>query len=164
MINAFDKIANALKKTEQEVKSIKSMKDISEKAAEMVRTRVRERGMGVSKRGGSEVKLAPLAASTIKQRKRKRLHQKTSPSKSNLTETGKMLDALYGRSTRTGKGEISIKSRRSGSSITNDEIAFFVSGKRPFIDLSNKEIKDLEKIVEEKTTEIFNKMIANINR
>lgn len=161
-MNAMDKILEALRKAEDEVKSTNSMQKIAQVSAEMVRDRVRNEGKGVTSRGATQHNLAPLMPSTIRNRMRKSLHPSTSPARSNLTESGQLLDALHGKGVRKGVGEIALKSRRSGSRLTNDEVAFFVSGKRPFIDLSAKEIKALEEATADKTQRLFDQYLSEI--
>lgn len=162
-MNQIDKIAKALIKAENEIKSAKNMQVITQISVEMIQERVRDRGKGVANRGGNEHNLAPLKPSTIKARSRKKLHPKTSPARSNLTETGQMLDALRAKGIRKGVGRITINPKRRGTTITNDEVSFFVSGKRPFMDLSKSELARLTKITAEKTTKLYKKFLKNIN-
>lgn len=158
-----DKLMKAIIATENELKSRKNMKILAEMSAEIVRDRTRVLGKGVQKRGGYRKDLAPLTKSTIEKRRRnKKLHPSTSPSRSNLTETGQMLDGLYGKSDRKGEGEIAIKSRRKGTTKTNDEVAFFVSGKRPFLDLSSAELKKLEDYTEDKSEKLYEKNLKKL--
>jgi hypothetical protein len=158
----IDKIYKALRKAENEIKSRSNMKAIAQVSAEMIKDRTRFKSKGVEYRDGPEHKLARLELSTIKARRRKKLHSSTTPEKSNLTESGQLLDALYGKGIKKGVGIVGIKSSRKKSELTNDEVAFFVSGKRPFIDLSKKEITKLIKITDKKTNVLFEKHLRNL--
>lgn len=165
-MNEMEKIRLALVKAADEIQNRKNMKELAQISAEMVRERTRK-GKGVSRRGSFVHNLADLEDSTIRRRERIKLHPETGPSKSNLTETGQMLDALYGKSKKKGHGDIAIRSKRKKKKgqkkeITNDEVAFFVSGKRPFIDLSNKEVNKLSKITAEKTQKLVDKFLKQI--
>ena len=74
----------------------------------MIKTRTRSEGKKVVREGGNEVKLPSLKASTIKVRERLdrkgRLHPETTPSTSNLTRSGKMLDSMVYKTSYSGKG------------------------------------------------------------
>lgn len=158
MADPIDQLIKSIKDSLENVESTRNMKKLADEMALQIKKRTRE-GFGTPKgsRGrGIKERLKPLSQSTIDSRKRLRgkgqLSGKTSPSKSNLTETGQLLDSLRGRVPRKGEAEVSLRSgRRSkgkGKRITNDEVAFFVSGDRPFLDLSrsdfNKIVKKLE--------------------
>lgn len=76
------KIGTAVKKATEE-----SVKEVGEAGLDIIVKRTRS---GKTAQGP----LKPLASSTIKSRQGKSLSSETSPSKSNLTETGRMLDSL----------------------------------------------------------------------
>jgi len=134
------------------------MKENAELMAKLIKERTRKGG-GVKKVGGNVSKLRALAPSTIASRRRKKLHSATSPGKSNLTETGQMLDALYGVGIKKGEGSVRIRPNRKGGGITNDEVAFFVSGARPFVDLSKGESTVIAKKVEKDTSKALKKYL-----
>lgn len=133
----------------------KNMKVIAEHEAGIIRDRTRK-GYGVLQRGKAKHKLKRLALSTKRARRKKRLHPSTSPDRSNLTETGQMLNALYGRSDRAGEMKVAVRSKRRGTSKTNDEVVFFTSGDRPFLELSTKELREVTKL----STELIQNEIA----
>lgn len=160
MASNFDPILSALKRAERETKSVRNMKKYNQTAAELIRERVRVSKKGVLQEGGNEFPLKKLATSTIKSRKKKKLHSKTTASTSNLTESGQLLDALYGKGIRSGVGEVAIRKRRKGTRTTNDEVAFFVSGDRPFLDLSRRELK----IIEKKSGDTYERALTRILR
>lgn len=127
-----------------------NMKDIAEKGAELIKSRTRS-GKGVDVSGGEERALKPLARSTVERRRRKNLHPSTSPGKSNLTESGKMLDSIQGTVDSANNPRIEIAGAK------NRKKASEVQGDRPFLNLSKKEIDTLK-------DEIKKKLIAEIRR
>ena len=103
------------------------------------------------------VKLSPLSDSYIKQRQGKlnakenssdfkiqkpKLGKLGKPSKSNLTYTGEMLEALSFKITKTGvELYIDNSSRTDDSGLNNNEVAEFASETRPFMNFTNDEHK-----------------------
>lgn len=96
-------------------------------------------GMGVDA-GGQERPLKPLSKPYVDRRQRLSLHSTTSPSTSNLTQTGEMLESLIIVKTTSGYtitgGNPNISAR-----IAN------VSQERPFLNLSLNEIKVLNDLL-----------------
>ena len=77
------------------------VKGIGKKAANTIRERTRK-GFGLNRKNGRELKkLAPLTETTVRLREEKSLSSETSPGKSNLTESGDMLDDLTYRVEKT---------------------------------------------------------------
>lgn len=149
------KINAELSKIRTKVQSREILKIVGDEAIEIIRTRTRK-GQGVDRPGGSNKKLAPLAPSTIEARERKRLSPETSPSESNLTETGKMLDNLK---TIPRKGVVTI---RGGDNEDDNKIAYAHFGsdnrpERPFLFLSEKEGEDLLKRLKAAIAKILNR-------
>ena len=103
-------------------------------------------GYGVERTGAEKFKLAPLEAKTIEKREslhdQGRLSEFTSPTKSNLTEKGHLLDSLVGRSKRKGQITVALKENR-GDGKSNSKIESFQRKKRPFFNASRLEIKRL---------------------
>jgi hypothetical protein len=138
------------------------MAQYGNKAAQLVKDRTRL-GFGVSEEGAPREALEPLSDSYKKQRageiafaKTKegklyafkpksppKLSSFTSVGKSNLTNTGQMLDNIKLKSVSTGRATLHITGKRDGSKLTNDEVAGFVSEKRPFFHLSKTELKQI---------------------
>lgn len=131
----------------------KEMQKIVEKAVrkkilpmikEIILSRTRGEGKGVNREGGNRTKLAELEESTIRKRSRLQLHSETSPSRSNLTETGKLLDSMS--LSFDGKNiTVSFKGsrKRGNKTVRNQDIAEYVSVKRPFANLGKVELKKL---------------------
>lgn len=126
-----------------------SMQDIGDALAEIVRTRTRL-GYGVSKTGGSRQRLKSLSALYVEFRKESRasLSRFTRPGRSNLTYTGQMLDSLEAEA-RDGNVEIKATGTRP-EGLKNIDLSEYVSQQgRPFLDVSNNELKQLTRILDE---------------
>lgn len=120
--------------------------------------KIRTRFEGQGKSGAS---LRELKDSTIKYRERysKRLHTDTSPSTSNLTATGQLLNAMSGKSSGN-KVTIFIKNNKrrkelSGTkpSLTNEEVRKWVedpsAGNREFLALTEEDKKEVIEVAVE---------------
>ena len=111
-----------------------------------VRTRL---GFNALRSGGNRIKIKKNLPSTVNRRKaiKKKggMSNLTTPARSNLTLSGKMLNAMRGFGRAFGLGEVRILNKsRPDSKATNKEIAGFQENKgRPFLNLTKKEIKEL---------------------
>lgn len=138
--------AGLLKVTDKRI-----LKAIGIVALEMVRDRTRK-GFGVKKEGGAAKRLNPLTSSTKATRrrlqKRGKLSENTSPTKSNLTSSGDMLDDLK---LKVGKTSVTIsidgKDRQKAERVQNQG--------REFMNLSKKEINKIVKIIQIEINDIF---------
>jgi hypothetical protein len=108
---------------------------------EVIKLRTRQEGIGTNG------KLKDLAQSTqlFRARNSKRLNQDTSPTKSNLTATGQLLDSINGEA-QGDKVKISLKGKRkkelggNKSQLSNDQVGEYVrEGGREFLKLSPEE-------------------------
>ena len=114
----------------------KALQKISELLRNQIKTRTRL-GYGVDD-NGTQSKLKPLAKSTIKSRESKRLSSETSPSTSNLTESGDMLDGMTARVSQYTNGtriEIQLQAK-------DLKKAQYVSEDRPFMNLTSQQEQD----------------------
>ena len=109
--------------------------------ADAVRKRTRQ-GFGVSRNNGIKRSLKQLASSTIKKRSRLPLSPKTTPSKSNLTQSGSMLDSI-----KADVDGTQIKVTITGAK--NNKKAQFVSKDRPFLNLSKDEVDAIKRQIKE---------------
>lgn len=156
----LSKFKQKLLKVLDEQKSEAYLKQIAVEFANVIRDRTRL-GYGVNEQGGSKVKLKALSPVTIEARrykkKRGELSDKTSPTKSNLTDTGQLLDSLKGRAINK-LIQISPEGSRKGSSLSNAAVASYVEDAgRTFLDLSSQDIKKLTSMVQDQLNEIVNK-------
>lgn len=101
------------------------------------------RGFGVYE-GGQEKRFPALSKSYIAARKKTRLSPYTSPSKSNITRTGKLLGSIR-YTTATGRILIQPTGGRNDSNWDNAQLAEHLQTKmkRPFMSLSKKQIERL---------------------
>lgn len=147
-----DKLDKAL----DELVSPKVLKEIGQFEADLIKRRSRL-GSGVPKDGGAKVKFTELAPSTVVSRRKKKLASETTPKKSNLTESGQLLNDLVskieGRSTVIGHTKD--RNKRIG--------AFHQTGgpklpQRRYLGLAKEDIKQITAIMQDKFTDILNKL------
>lgn len=174
-LSKFDaKIKSLIK----EFSSQSNMEKIGEYAAERIKTRTRL-GRGVEKDGAQPKPLKKLSQSYRDQRKGKigfytvgtganrivvpfepskkpNLSNATSPTKSNLTFSGQLLDSITVLRKTASSVFLGFKSNRSDGK-TNKEIAEFVSKERPFFHLSAPEKNGLKKYIQELLNGIIKK-------
>jgi hypothetical protein len=144
--NAIKYIENALNQT--------FMKSLSKSMAEQIVKRTRL-GSGVDN-SNKKTKLKKLAESTIDQRSRyaENLSEFTTPKRSNLTATGQLLDSVKGSANKT-KIQITISGKRnkelsgSKSTLTNAQVANYVSDDRPFFGLTDTERKQFARTIKQ---------------
>lgn len=130
----------------------KDMDGIASFIERMVRIRTRL-GFGVRIDSGEKYKLSEkkFAESTIKTRERLKkkgeLSNLTTPKKSNLTMTGQLLDSIKWKIDKLKITLFFDSNRRKDGRNTNNEIANYVSEKRPFFNLSKQEIEQVKREV-----------------
>jgi hypothetical protein len=177
------KLREAIARVIPEIKAAENMKKLGEQAAGMVKLRTRL-GSGVAKDGGDKQKLAKLADSTKAVRAGKiaffrqggktipyvpenppKLHEHTSPGKSNLTRTGQLLDSV--KVTSFGYGEVTVgpegprNDPDSKRKLTNQQVAKYVTdGGRPFNHLSKVEVKRLSDSVKKQLREAIKRILT----
>lgn len=127
-----------------------AMKSLGEAIAEIVRVRTR---LGYGVRGNNEKreKLKPLSAIYVQYRKDNRasLSGLTRFKKSNLTFTGELLDSVKPLRVKEGEVRVGPSGVRSGG-LKNIDLGTYVSQKgRPFLNLSDNELKQLSRILDE---------------
>jgi hypothetical protein len=142
------KFVNSVKKRLSLAISAKQMGLIARFIVQMIKERSR-RGYGVQSLGAQEQRFPKLTPEYIKQRKRSRLSPFTSPGKSNITRSGKLLASIR-YTTKTGSAIIEPIGSRNDSNWNNRQLADHLQTKmnRPFMTLSNKQLKELTKFVE----------------
>ena len=175
-----------MNKAVDEILGPQAMGQIVDEATIIVRRRTLL-GFGVAADGSRRQKLKKLADSYIEQRagkavyftdkqgrvrriptssrfrSRLKLSPKTTPGKSNLTLTGQLLDSLRGFVTGPGRGEIRPVGLRSDG-LSNEDVARFVDeAGRPFLHLSDNEIKQLEIFAGELFEALLRKNLTKVN-
>lgn len=148
----------------KEIASPANMRKYGEMAAGMIRLRTRL-GDGVSADGANKQKLKPLAPSTKKKRSglaaRGKLSSQTVPGKSNLTESGQMVDSVSVVEAKQGRVTVSPSGARTDGK-TNSDVAGFVTDQgRPFNNLSRVENKRLSDQVKRDIRELAKKALTN---
>lgn len=117
------------------------LEKLAKEAVKNLRARARL-GLAVNVDGGPQGKFLPLAPSTVSKRKANpKLSPSTSPKRSNLTDTGQLLDSIEFRIVGQ-RIEIYLAGER------NQKVAEYVSPARPFFHLSATEVSRLVDIVE----------------
>lgn len=140
----FKRIGDRLK----QAPSPENLKKLGEAGSEMIRVRTRL-GYGVRQTGGKRAKLKPLSALYKESREEfADLSEFTTPARSNLTLTGQMLESIGILKIERTSVEIGPKGPRRSEPLTNQKVAEYVSGARPFLFLSDLEIKKLARFYE----------------
>ena len=128
--------------------------DIGAMTAQQIKTRTRL-GKGVEQSEGSFSALKPLSPATqnIRADKKKagKLSPLTTPKKSNLTETGELLDAIKYESKDT-EVRIYIEGSKNQKKAIDQ-----VSQGRKFMNLSKTEVREIIKYLQKKIEDSFNK-------
>lgn len=140
------------------------MKSLGEDAKDLIYKRTKS-GIGVSSlkaENPTERKLIPLSENYIEFRKTVNLGRFGSPRRSNLTFTGQMLDSLEVKAQRFNFTVFVPEKQRSSlfdtDGMTNAAVARDVQKKRPFLALTVKE----QRILQRKIDQHFRKVIRNI--
>lgn len=120
-----------------------SLKPYAEPLAKRIKIRTRL-GFGLDRpgRGGKRRRLKRLTDRYKDKRRRSKLHNETKPGKSNLTFTGQLLNAIFGKA-RGDTIVIGINPRRRDGISNADIVKWQEDQGRPFFDLTDKEIKGL---------------------
>jgi hypothetical protein len=156
----------ALTKVVKEVNSSVNMQDYGEVAAEEIKRQTRL-GYGVSATGAPREKLAELKPSTVKSRTRGKktgvLNELTTPKKSNLTNTGQMLDSIKAQNATTGKVKISATGQHSSGKSNQTLTKYAAEGspnrkKRPFLNLSDRGVKKVQDHIRQTILKVVKKI------
>ena len=151
----FKEFFAKLEEIEDELDEI--IPELGNQLAEDIRDRTRK-GYGTTTNGGEKQRLAALSDEYKKQRRRMPLHTDTSPNKSNLTQTGSMLDSL--QFNKTGKNEgLVTPTGYDNKGVSNRDKADYVSDQgRPFLFASKAEEKRLVNTLKKKLKDIIRKL------
>jgi hypothetical protein len=104
----------------------------------LIKARVRQ-GFGVSENGGQKEDLKELSRSYKKQRAKLRLSPFTTPTKSNLTRSGRLIGGLR---VAVQNGVVIIRpSGTSREGTPNQKVAEYVSKDRPFLFMTKSEVQ-----------------------
>lgn len=181
MAGKFDALKDAVDRALKELQKPSTMREFGEQAADMIRTRTRL-GSGVEREGAPKQKLKALSETYKLQRKGKiafftrgrgqgrvvvpyepesapKLSEFTSAGKSNLTNSGQMLESIDVVSVRTGEVTVGpTGSREDGK--TNAQIASYVTEQgRAFNNLSDVEQKRMRDAFSAKLSELMKRFL-----
>lgn len=136
-------------------------KELALAIVEVIRLRTRE------EKKGTKGNLKKLKPSTIKFRERHQgnLHPDTTPSTSNLTASGQLLDAIQGYAQgRFAKVNMKLGKRKPGidgrkSDLTNEDLRKYVEETREFLALSAREKKEAQALAAQLFEENFKSLL-----
>ncbi len=163
---AFDKVNIATQKKIDKTLNPVFMNKVGKKLAEDITRRTRT-GHGVKKEGEKKEKLDKLKASTIKKRKREKklgkLSNLTTPTKSNLTMSGELLDSLTPKSIKKKEVRLEFLGRHKNARIKNSDLADAMEKgdrsrnrpPRPFLGPTNLEKKRVIENIVDKLEKAF---------
>ena len=157
----------------EEIAKPDSLLEIGKFAADRIVKRTRL-GRGVAEPEGEAAPLKPLSEAYVEARKREReagrgkggrfvkgagkLSSLTSPKKSNLTRTDQMLSSIKPERPKRGSVTITPTGTRKEGSLTNEEVAGYVSRERPFLNLSKAEVAGVTRLIRERIDEILQRL------
>lgn len=160
MASVFSKEINKL--AADTIKTLRSDKKLLEDIGSYIEEQIRKRtrlGKGVADQGAKFEKLSPLKRETIERRKALKksgdLTGPTTPKKSNLTLTGSMLESL-GYTVQGNKIILDIDGK-DPSGGDNRKKAEHHNKTRPFLYLSDTELKTIERMIRKRALELFTK-------
>lgn len=137
--------ANIVKKVERASGGL-NLDPYAKEYADRIKRRTRlGNGLDETKRGAKRKKLKKLSEKYKKKRKRNKseLSSETSPSKSNLTYSGQLLDSITGKGDKK-KIQIFIEENRNDGVKNKDILKGQSKQGRDFFELSDKELKSLQ--------------------
>lgn len=152
-------LERTIKKSISNATSPTKMQKIANSTVNDIKRRTRL-GFGVSNHGAKRKRLKRLSDKYIAHRRATGTHDETSPTKSNLTYTGQLLNSLKAEGYKMGF-RITFNDRRKGEKLTNSKLAEYVSKARPFLNLSNRQLQrvgqNLASNIKEEISKEFNK-------
>jgi hypothetical protein len=178
------RIADALDSLIAEIKAPESMRRFGQLAADMIKLRTRL-GSGVAKDGSEKQKLKPLSKTYIEVRKgnlafktspstgkpipfkpdangaKMTLSNQTSPSKSNLTRSGQLLDSEGVTSVGYGTVSVGPSGQRTDRKSNEDVAKYVTDAGRPFNHLSKTELKRLQEAVKKELRDRIKRVLTN---
>lgn len=127
--------------------------------ADTVRIRA-QLGGSVENTGDKKKSFKRLSPGYVEQRRKSsKLSSLTTPGKSNVTNTGQMIESIQGKGKQAGFTIAASGSRNDG--LTNKQVADFVEeGGRPFMNFSNLELKKIARLIEEQLVDEINKKLG----
>lgn len=146
----LDGLDEHLKKTLTKAIESISLKEIGQYLADDIKLQTRL-GYGVDAQGEDKKRLAPLSEGYIKQRRKMKLSNMTTAKRSNLTQTGEMLDSIKGV-VRDDKITLTFSNQFS-----KDKARWNTDKGRAFMNLSKTQILKLQKKIQGYLLNFLNK-------
>ena len=143
-------LMKTLEKAKEEL--LDTIQDVGDEAANLIRKRTRL-GYGVAEKGASKHKLTALNEKYARRRKHLINTSLTTPKRSNLTQTGEMLDSLTAVKKSDDTVEITFSSEEA-----MDKATWNTDKGRPFNNLSRSEIRQLKQSIQTKLDKILKKI------
>lgn len=151
--NFSKELSQALSKAKSELLSPSSLQKIGDDLAEQIKVRTRL-GNGLEEQQGEPSRLKPLSAAYVEQRKlNPGLSGFTTAKKSNLTFTGKMLDAIVAKVTGT-KIVITFN-----DSFSKDKAKWNTESGRPFMAISRVQVERLQNYLNAELSKLLKKFL-----
>jgi hypothetical protein len=154
-MSTFKEVTTDILSILTEIASTEFLDELGKQVVDMVRKRTQ---LGYGSKDSIKVKLDALSKPYVASRKRmgkgKTLSGMTSPSKSNLTLTGDMLADMTFNS-KTGELQIDFKSDFSKKKAIYNTDGHGNCPPRPFLDLTEQEIKRVTVIIQAKAIELI---------
>lgn len=153
-LNEFSKeLTEALKKAKEEITSPANLQAIGDDLAEQIRVRTRL-GNGIDANYGEPSKLKPLSEKYVEQRRDMSLSDMTTAKKSNLTQTGQMLNEIIAKVVNS-QIVITFKSQFS-----KDKARWNSEKSRPFLSISRVQVERLTNSLDKKMSELLKKYLS----
>ncbi len=139
------------------------LNELGKFAVDMVKLRT-QLGYGVSRPGATRQKLKSLSPGYIAQRRKAKLNENTSATKSNLTKTGQLISSLDVKSASKGGIVIGPTGTRNDG-LENAKVAEYVTiNGRPFNNLSDVELKRIKDKVAQDLRASLKKSLAKLKK
>jgi len=142
-MSASDDVKSAYSKILEQINSAAAMRRLGTFIIQTIRKRTRGEGKGVAQPGGAASKLRRVTSKYAKWRLKQPRHPEAATGRaSNLTQTGKMLDAMIIKRATARELFVGFKTQKE-----TDKANWSEEGGRRFMVLSGKEIKDAANFV-----------------
>jgi len=149
----FKEFSAQVKEKLKELYSAKNMKDLGKEISNIIRIRTRL-GYGVAVPEGDRFKLKELTDKYKELRRQLDLDSNTTPSRSNLTRTGQLLESIDVITVSEGQVTVGPKGSRSEGG-TNEQVGKYVAEQgRPFNNLSRAEVKQVVQLLQKRLSDL----------
>lgn len=149
----FKEFSKQVKEKLKDLYSAKNMKQLGKEISNIIRVRT-QLGYGVAVPEGDRFKLKELTEKYKELRKHLDLDANTTPSRSNLTRTGQLLQSIDVITASEGQVTVGPKGSRSEGG-TNEQVGKYVAEQgRPFNNLSRAEVKQVVQLLQKRLSDL----------